>query len=75
MILVFFFFYPSIVKNDQPIEIQFIALKNIKKNDELNFSYIDSNVINYQTRREMLKDYGFVCQCPRCLKEEKLEKE
>jgi hypothetical protein len=57
-------------RNDQPIEIHFIALESVKEGDELNFSYIDASVVDYVTRREMLEDYGFECKCKRCLREE-----
>ncbi len=41
------------------------TIKNIKKGDEISFSYIDSS-LSYSERREKLRDYGFTCSCERC---------
>jgi hypothetical protein len=51
---------------DASIQLHFVALKEIKEGDELNFSYIDANIVNVKERRNMLRDYGFICQCVRC---------
>jgi hypothetical protein len=51
---------------DQPIVLNFVALKDIKQGEELNFSYIDATLESVEERRLMLKDYGFVCECSRC---------
>ena len=56
-------------KSDVPIEIHFLALSDIKKGDEINFSYIDMNVKDVEERRKMLIDYGFICECVRCKEE------
>ena len=56
-------------------EIKFRAIKNIKTNDELTFSYVrKEKYINEKTRifdenaykQSLLSDYGFVCKCSHC---------
>ena len=56
--------------NDQPIAMHFVALKDIASGEELNFSYIDATIESVEERRELLRDYGFVCQCARCREED-----
>jgi hypothetical protein len=60
--------YPSC---DRFLEVR--AIKNIKQNEELLISYIDITE-KHETRSEKLKRYEFICQCDRCLKEEKAKR-
>mmetsp|Transcript_72868 Transcript_72868/g.191028 ORF Transcript_72868/g.191028 Transcript_72868/m.191028 type:complete len:299 (+) Transcript_72868:1-897(+) len=45
------------------------ALAPVGPNDELCISYIKSDV-DVKARRRNLLEYGFVCSCPRCLRED-----
>ena len=60
-------------KPDGPIEISLVALRSIQEGEELCFSYIDGDIASVNERRAALKDYGFVCECPRCLSEAEAE--
>jgi len=42
------------------------CLRKIEAGDELVQSYID-NSLDYESRQEALKDYGFLCKCAKCL--------
>ncbi len=42
------------------------CLKKIEAGDELVQSYID-NSLDYESRQEALRDYGFSCKCTKCL--------
>lgn len=46
-----------------------VLLENVSKGDELTQSYVDDQ-LSLEDRRRALEDYGFVCECPRCLEEE-----
>jgi hypothetical protein len=54
-----------VLDNDNVPCIQLIALKNIKRDDEICFSYIDESM-SLDERRVALMDYGFVCRCVKC---------
>lgn len=43
-----------------------IALRPIRKGEEITISYIDEE-LPYENRQALLADYGFRCQCPKCL--------
>ncbi len=43
-----------------------VALTDIEAGEEVCISYIDEEGLNLEERRAALKDYGFVCNCPRC---------
>jgi len=59
--------YPIQYKN----HIYFYASKDIKKGDEINFSYIDTNGVSIKERQShLLADYYFKCQCDLCREEE-----
>ncbi|CAM9363677.1 unnamed protein product [Discosporangium mesarthrocarpum] len=51
-----------------------VALEDIVAGEELSQSYVDK-AMRLEERRLALKDYGFNCQCARCLQEEKENKE
>ena len=42
------------------------CLKKIEVGDELVQSYID-NTLDFESRQEALRDYGFSCKCTKCL--------
>jgi len=52
----------------RPLILQWIALKDIPKGEELCISYI-SNSSSLKERTEELLNYGFICSCPKCLRE------
>uniref|UniRef100_A0A1D1YJJ1 Histone-lysine N-methyltransferase ATXR2 n=1 Tax=Anthurium amnicola TaxID=1678845 RepID=A0A1D1YJJ1_9ARAE len=45
-----------------------IALRSIMEGEEITISYIDED-LPYEERQSLLADYGFKCECPRCLEE------
>jgi hypothetical protein len=47
-----------------------VALRDIKKGEELTISYIDDDM-TYSQRQNELKDYQFQCGCKRCLADKK----
>lgn len=54
--------------NDSRIKI--IAIKKIKKGEELTFSYIDENQTFENRQQQLLKYYYFHCLCEKCIKKE-----
>ncbi|KAL1197499.1 Histone-lysine N-methyltransferase ATXR2 [Cardamine amara subsp. amara] len=44
------------------------ALRRISKNEEVTISYIDEE-LPYKERQASLADYGFTCNCPKCLQD------
>jgi len=50
-----------------------LALRPISVGEELTISYVDES-LSLSKRRNALKDYGFVCSCPRCIDEESRKK-
>ena len=56
--------------NDSPISLSFHSLKKIKKDDQLFTSYLPSPKMKYDQRQKYLLDnWGFVCQCKKCITE------
>eukprot|EP00946_MAST-07B_sp_MAST-7B-sp1_P001849 g1849.t1 len=53
-----------------PIEIELVSLRPIAKGEELCFSYISTEINSVEERRLALIDYGFECECTRCMREE-----
>ena len=47
--------------------IELKALRDIQKDEEICFSYIDEDM-SFEDRRAVLMDYGFVCECAKCLR-------
>lgn len=45
-----------------------LALRPIKKGEEVTISYIDEDA-SLEERRAALADYAFLCRCSRCLEE------
>ena len=45
-----------------------IAAKDISPGEEILISYIDESA-DYEDRQAMLEDYGFVCECAKCLED------
>ncbi|CAM9352257.1 unnamed protein product [Choristocarpus tenellus] len=54
-----------------PMVAAVIATQDIEEGEELCQSYVDNNLALYE-RRALLEDYGFLCNCLRCLEEEKV---
>lgn len=51
-----------------------IARRTINPGEDLTISYVDFNRPR-DVRRQALRDgYGFWCECPKCVREEKAEK-
>ncbi|ORY11383.1 SET domain-containing protein [Neocallimastix californiae] len=70
-----FIFNHSCRNNCYPVQyknhIYFYASKNIKKGDEINFSYIETEGVSLKDRQaHLFADYYFKCQCDLCLEEE-----
>ena len=57
---------PSIGK--MPLCIHVVALRDIEEGEELCISYIDSSE-PVESRREELGNYGFECQCEKCVRD------
>lgn len=53
---------------DVPATCVLLAKEPIRKGEEILISYIDENE-DFISRTLALKDYGFTCQCPKCLAE------
>ena len=49
----------------QPLRVRVEALREIGPDEELFFSYIDVEM-GVEERQDALRDYGFVCKCPKC---------
>lgn len=49
-------------------EFEIIANKNIKKGEEIFFTYIALYQYTDQRRDDLMFNYGFYCDCPRCQK-------
>ncbi|KAH7440736.1 hypothetical protein KP509_03G007800 [Ceratopteris richardii] len=45
-----------------------LATRPIQFGEELTISYIDEDA-SWEERKALLKDYGFICMCPKCIKE------
>ncbi|KAL3635496.1 Histone-lysine N-methyltransferase atxr2 [Castilleja foliolosa] len=54
---------------DKDGQATIIALRPIKKGEEITISYIDED-LPFKERQESLADYGFICKCPKCTEEE-----
>ncbi|KAF0439041.1 SET domain-containing protein [Gigaspora margarita] len=55
-------------------EMMFVALRNILKGEELTISYIqdENGLLPLQSRRQkLLSEYYFLCQCCKCITDEK----
>ncbi|RIB00894.1 hypothetical protein C2G38_2150689 [Gigaspora rosea] len=62
--------------NDKKLhgEMNFVALRNILKGEELTISYIqdENGLLPLQSRRQkLLSEYYFLCQCCKCITDEK----
>ncbi|KAL7721137.1 SET domain-containing protein [Entamoeba marina] len=60
-----------LVNVDDTHSLTLIACKEIKEGDELTISYIDNTVPKEKRRSALKKGYSFICQCPKCLSEDK----
>lgn len=45
-----------------------LAVRPIKKGEQVTISYIDENS-SWEERKTMLEDYGFICNCCKCIEE------
>ena len=54
----------------EPVQLEVVALRDIRLGEELMFSYIDES-LSFSERQEALADYGFICGCERCGSESK----
>ena len=52
-----------------PLLIQCVAVADICEGEELCISYINSDA-RLEDRKELIKNYGFVCSCAKCVAEE-----
>lgn len=51
-----------------PLTVEVRALRELKKDEEIFFSYIDTS-LSLEERTNSLKDYGFTCTCSKCQNE------
>jgi hypothetical protein len=58
------------VKYDNDYTLKLVALRRIEAGEELTHSYIEET-LPLEERREDLRSYGFVCDCPKCQQESK----
>ncbi|XP_059661050.1 histone-lysine N-methyltransferase ATXR2 [Cornus florida] len=56
-------------EEDRDGQATIIALRPIRKGEEVTISYIDED-LPFEERQALLADYGFSCKCPKCLEEE-----
>jgi hypothetical protein len=57
-------------KPGAPIELELVSLRAIGEGEELCFSYISTDIDSVDERRRALIDYGFECECARCIHED-----
>ena len=57
-----------------PVVAELVALAPVGRGEELYQSYVKVEGTTVKGRRGALRDYGFVCRCPRCVAEEGAEK-
>jgi hypothetical protein len=50
------------------LRAEMVALRPIAAGEELLQSYVDEG-LPFQERQLALQEYGFTCQCPRCLQQ------
>lgn len=58
---------PNIIFTNEKDKMVFTTTKDINKNTELHIQYIDINQ-PYLNRKELLKQYDFICNCSLCKK-------
>ena len=52
-------------------QLRLVARRAIASGEEVTISYIDENdTVGVKERRDALQDYGFVCGCEKCAREE-----
>ncbi|KAF8601577.1 hypothetical protein BDV93DRAFT_524753 [Ceratobasidium sp. AG-I] len=49
-----------------PLQIEVVALRNIKPGEELTISYVDQSLPRALRRSMMREQYMFTCECPMC---------
>ena len=54
-----------------PLVVQCVALRDIEEGEELCISYIKSDA-ELNERQEILSNYGFQCECAKCVREKNL---
>lgn len=47
-----------------------VAVRDISAGEEVTICYIETSGVSLHDRRRALADYGFVCECARCVREE-----
>lgn len=55
-------------EEDRDGQAAILACRSIKKGEEVTISYIDED-LELEERRALLADYGFNCECSRCIEE------
>lgn len=60
------------VKNVEDSRAVLVALRDIQAGEELFHSYIE-NEDTLEERQEELREYGFICDCPKCAEETALQ--
>ncbi|KAF4723933.1 hypothetical protein FOZ63_004420 [Perkinsus olseni] len=64
----------KVVFNNTTNEMEVVSLAPIKYGDELRISYVPIH-LDVNTRRHRLKDYGFYCNCDRCVTEQQQQQQ
>ncbi|GAX27868.1 hypothetical protein FisN_13Hh020 [Fistulifera solaris] len=57
----------------RPLTIFALAIKDIQEGEELTISYIEHSNKSLEERQQALVNYGFVCTCSKCVKEQEGE--
>ncbi|EEQ97957.1 conserved hypothetical protein, partial [Perkinsus marinus ATCC 50983] len=64
----------KVIFNNTTNKMEVISLKPINIGDEIRISYVPID-LDLNTRRHRLKDYGFLCNCQRCLTEQQQQQQ
>jgi SET domain-containing protein len=60
----------KIIEEGEEARISIVALRDIKKGEEITINYLDCDKLNVTERRKLLKQkYLFECMCDYCLNE------
>jgi bacterioferritin-associated ferredoxin len=58
---------PNVIFGLKNKEMVFVAVKNINKGDEICDNYIDITLSKFDRMSQLREQYGFDCQCSRCI--------
>lgn len=58
---------PNVIFGEKNNQMCFMAIRDIQKGEEICDSYIDITMSTKQRKKELKEQYGFDCQCERCI--------